>query len=110
MSRLSFSFFYFRILTFWFLLLAGSLNHFFAYSLGPWENISASELVQRSTIGGEVTAPVYERRGFVWVMTSVETSLDTMHQSCSRVRHGHSGYGGGHGGGYGGGSGPLVGH
>ena len=59
-------------------------------------------------------APVYGRRGFARVMTSVETSLDTKHQSCSRVRHGHSGYGGGYGGGYGdgygGGSDPFAGH
>ena len=33
-------------------------------------------------------------------------SLDAMHQSCFRVGHGHSGYGGGYGGGYG----PLAGH
>ena len=56
--------FCFRTLISWFLLLAGSLNHSFTYSLGPWENISASELVRRSTIGEEVMAPVYGRREF----------------------------------------------
>ena len=47
-------------------------------------------------------APVYGRRGFARVMTSVKTSLDMMHWRCPRVHHGHSGYGVGYG--------PLAGH
>ena len=39
-------------------------------------------------------------------LTSAETLLDTMHQSCFWACHGHSGYGGVYGGGYG----PLAGH
>ena len=39
-------------------------------------------------------------------MTSVETSLDAMHQSCFWVRHGHSGHGGRYGRGYD----PFAGH
>jgi len=94
--RLFFSL-YFRILTLWFLLPPGSLNQSFAHSLGPWENISASELVRWSSTEGEVKAPVYGRRWFARLMTSVKTSLDMTHRQCPRVRHGHSGYGGGYG-------------
>ena len=78
------------------MFLACSLSQPFASSLGPWENISTSELVQWSSTG-EIKAPVHGRRRFARLMTSVKTSLDMMHRRSPRVCRGHSGYGGGYG-------------
>jgi len=78
------------------LLLAGRLNHPFSYSLGPWENISASELVRWSTAGEEVMAPAFGRRGS-------DTRQDLFGFNASVMLLGmasQSEYGGGHSGGY----------
>jgi len=94
--------FCFRILISWFLLLAGSLNHPFAYLLAPGRIFRPVNLFDGRSL---------EKKSWLLFMgdenlTSAETSLDTMHQSCFRACHGHSGYGDGYGGGYG----PLAGH
>ena len=83
------------------LLLAGRLDHPFSCSLGPWENISAGELVRCSSTREEIMAPVFGRRGPDGDLTLAKISLDSMHQSCFLAWHGQSEDGGGYSGGYG---------